>query len=80
MKKPSKGLMIGYLIWCTINLFIALWSLFSCGWWGIDEFFPFDDGNIEVYDIIELIVYCGIPVLVYWIYCVIDRKYYYNIK
>ncbi len=80
MKKTSKGLMVGYLIWSTINLFLTLYSLFYSGWYGIDEFFPFDGFDIDDYDIIELVVYCGLPVLVYWIYCVIERKYYSNPK
>lgn len=66
-----------YIVWCTINLFLAVYSLISDGWDEFGEdFYPFGSSYLRDYDLTELTVYCGLPVLVYWVYHKIVEKFY----
>ncbi len=76
---PPKKWVLAYIIWCAVNMFLAVYSLISDGWSNIGErLFPFGQYGYELreYDLTELVIYCGIPLLVYWIYRTIERKYY----
>lgn len=78
MKKPSKSLMIAFLVWCGIHLLLSLISLIEGDlFYGIfDEFFPITDGDFYEYTLEEPIFYIGLPILVYWLWTKIEEKYY----
>lgn len=77
MKKPSKNLLLAYLIWCAIHLLIGISTLLQGGWSVDEDIWPFASIEFEdYYDIVEIVIYCGLPVLVFWLYGKIEYKYY----
>ncbi|MEN6500935.1 MAG: hypothetical protein ABFC55_00940 [Tenuifilaceae bacterium] len=77
MKKPSKNLLLAYLIWCSIHVLMGIANLLQGGW-TIDEYiWPFASLKIDgYYDIVEIILYCGLPLLIWIIYNKIIDKHY----
>lgn len=78
MKKPSRSLMIAFLVWCGIHLLLSIvslidGSLFDRIFWA---FFPITDGDFYQYTLEEPILYIGLPILIYWVWTKIEEKYY----
>lgn len=76
-KRPNKYLVLAYIIWLTIHIILFISEE---GWEDLDpdHFYPWSKGLSYTYeyDIFEFIFYCGIPLLVYWVFRLIENKYY----
>jgi hypothetical protein len=77
MKKPPKSILLAYLVWCTVHILIGISTLLQGGWTVDGDIWPFASVELkDYYDIIEIIIYCGIPILIWFIYSNIVEKHY----
>ncbi len=77
MKKPPKSILLGYLVWCAVHILIGFSTLID-GKWDIDEdIWPFASFELNYrYDIVEVILYCGLPIVIWYFYSKIISKHY----
>ncbi|MEI6764887.1 MAG: hypothetical protein WCM76_04545 [Bacteroidota bacterium] len=71
MKKVHRGFIKFYFIWGILNVLLMIMA--SSGVFGasdrtLTEFWPFTVGSPRYYDLYELIVYLGMPLLIYIVY------------
>lgn len=77
MKKPSKTILLVYLSWCAIHLLIGVSTLLQGGWTVDGDIWPFASIELEdYYDIFEILIYCGLPILIWFVYSIIIQKFY----
>lgn len=73
-KSRSKRFWITYIIWATVNfalMMMAVLNVFGPSDRSANEFWPFSVGALLYYDILELVVYLCIPLIVYYLYCIV---------
>jgi hypothetical protein len=70
MKKPFKGFWIFYILWVIVNITVMIMA-FNDTFGEFDktteEFWPITVGNPRYYDFIELLVYLGIPLFIFYL-------------
>ncbi len=73
----SKRFWIPYIIWGVINItlmFMAISDVFGTSVRTVKEFWPFSEGELKFYDLLELVVYLVIPLIIYYLYCLVQSK------
>lgn len=77
MKKPPKYLLLAYLSWCVIHILIGTSTLLGEDWTVDGDIWPFVAIKLDdYYDIVEILIYCGLPIIIWAIYSKILTKYY----
>jgi hypothetical protein len=70
MKKSHKGFWTFYIIWSILNiglLVMAVYDTFGEFNKSTEEFWPFTVGGLRTYDFVELFVYLGIPLAIFFL-------------
>jgi hypothetical protein len=70
MKKKGKRFWALYILWVVINvvfLILAVYDTFGEFNKTTEEFWPFTIGSPRYFDFVELFVYLGIPLAIYYL-------------
>jgi len=83
MKRKSWIFWILYISWCIGHLvlfFVVLRNDYGGGYKASDEFWPFSDGRLKYYDWLELLLYIGLPLIIYALTRFVHKNYYSKIE
>lgn len=73
----SKKFWISYIIWGLLNItlmILAISDTFGTSIRTVSKFWPFSVGALKFYDLLELVVYLVIPLLIYYVYQLVQKN------